>query len=284
MPAALKGIDHPVIAVRDMDEARGRYARLGFTIPPRGSHIQWGTGNWCMMFPEDYLELRGIVDPARYTHNLDKFLAVREGLTGIAFAPESADETYRLASAAGLNPAPPRELTRNFEHPEGFTKPSFRLVFLDPAKTPELMASLACQHLTPELIRRPDWLVHPNGAMGITAMTSVVDDPGSVIENQGKLFGADNVTRGHGGVTVRVSTNTTVRFLSPLAAKEQGETIPGVKTPYLSSITLRCEQPERAAALLKGNGVAFEITSNGSVRIGPDEACGTILRFVGGLR
>ena len=76
MPVAIRGIDHPVIAVRDMEKARERYRRLGFTIPPRGSHIQWGTGNWCMMFPEDYLELRGIVDPVRYTHNLDAFLAV----------------------------------------------------------------------------------------------------------------------------------------------------------------------------------------------------------------
>lgn len=281
MPAAIKGIDHPVVAVRDMEEARGRYARLGFTIPPRGSHIQWGTGNWCMMFPDDYLELRGIVDPARYTHNLDKFLAVREGLMGIAFAPESADETYRLARAAGLNPAPPRELTRNFEHPEGFTKPSFRLVFLDPAKTPELMASLACEHLTPELIRRPDWLHHPNGATGIASMTSVVDGPASVVENQGRLFGADNIARKNGSVTVHVSPTATVRFLSPAVAAEQGEAIPGVKPPYLSSITLRCESVDRAATLLKANGIPFGIAPDGGIRVGPAEACGTILRFIG---
>jgi catechol 2,3-dioxygenase-like lactoylglutathione lyase family enzyme len=281
MPTAIKGIDHPVVAVRDMEEARERYARLGFTIPPRGSHIQWGTGNWCMMFPDDYLELRGIVDPARYTHNLDKFLTLREGLMGIAFAPKSADETYRLASAAGLNPTPPRELTRNFEHPEGFTKPSFRLVFLDPDTTPELMASLACEHLTPELIRRPDWLRHPNGVTGIASMTSVVDEPASVIENQGKLFGADNIAREDGGVTVRVSQAATVRFLSSAAAARQGEAISGVKPPYLSSITLRCESADRVAALLKANGVPFEAVPDGSIRVGPAEACGTILRFIG---
>lgn len=281
MPAAITGIDHPVIAVRDMEDARERYARLGFTIPPRGSHIQWGTGNWCMMFPDDYLELRGIVDPARYTHNLDKFLAVREGLMGIAFAPESADETYRLASAAGLNPAPPRELTRNFEHLEGFTKPSFRLVFLNPDTTPELMASLACEHLTPELIRRPDWLRHPNGVTGIASMTSVVDEPESVIENQGKLFGVHNVTHEDDGVTVRVSQAATVRFLSPAAAVRQGEAIPGVKPPYLSSITLRCESEDRVTALLKANGVPFEAVPDRGIRVGAAEACGAILRFVG---
>lgn len=281
MPAAIKGIDHPVIAVRDMEEARGRYARLGFTIPPRGSHIQWGTGNWCMMFPDDYLELRGIVDPARYTHNLDKFLAVREGLMGIAFAPESADKTYELASAAGLNPAAPRELTRNFEHPEGFTKPSFRLVFLDPAKTPELMASLACEHLTPDLIRRPDWLRHPNGVTGIASMTSVVEDPAAVIENQGKLFGANNVVRDGDGVTVRVSPSATIRFISSAAASKQAVAIPGVKPPYLSSITLRCESAGDTAAVLKANSIPFGTAADGGIWVEPAEACGTILRFIG---
>ena len=63
MEYGIRGIDHPVIAVRDMKQARLAYERLGFTVPPRGSHAQWGTGNWCIMFPEDYLELRGIIDP-----------------------------------------------------------------------------------------------------------------------------------------------------------------------------------------------------------------------------
>ena len=62
MKNAITGVDHPVIAVGDMEGARAVYERLGFTIPPRGSHIEWGTGNWCIMFADDYLELRGIVD------------------------------------------------------------------------------------------------------------------------------------------------------------------------------------------------------------------------------
>ena len=61
----ITSIDHPVIAVRDMEEARQTFMRLGFTVPPRGSHVEWGTGNWCIMFPKDYLELRGIIDTDR---------------------------------------------------------------------------------------------------------------------------------------------------------------------------------------------------------------------------
>ena len=86
----ITGIDHPVIAIRDMAAAHAAYARLGFTIPPRGSHLEWGTGNWCILFPDDYLELRGIIDPQKYTHHLDSFLKTREGLMGVALSTNDA--------------------------------------------------------------------------------------------------------------------------------------------------------------------------------------------------
>ena len=74
MAIGIEGFDHPVIAVRDLEQSRGVYEALGFTVPPRGSHIEWGTGNWCIMFERNYLEHRGILDPDRYTHGLEHFL------------------------------------------------------------------------------------------------------------------------------------------------------------------------------------------------------------------
>ena len=45
MYLGIENIDHPVIASRDLDVTRTQFVRLGFTVPPRGSHIEWGTGN-----------------------------------------------------------------------------------------------------------------------------------------------------------------------------------------------------------------------------------------------
>lgn len=96
-----------------MREARGIYERMGFTVPPRGSHQEWGTGNWCIMFPHDYLELRGVVDPKRHLHGLEELLARREGLMGVAFSSDTLATTVVAAlRAKGLHPADPRELTR----------------------------------------------------------------------------------------------------------------------------------------------------------------------------
>ena len=160
----ITGIDHPVIAIRDMAAAHAAYARLGFTIPPRGSHLEWGTGNWCILFPDDYLELRGIIDPQKYTHHLDSFLKMREGLMGVALSTNDAVASHDALVVRKLHPQPVRQLTRNFELPEGAVQPRFALCFQDVAETPGLMAVVICQHLTPELLRRPEWLRHQNGS------------------------------------------------------------------------------------------------------------------------
>src|SRR5437016_760136 len=132
MAHGITGIDHALIGVRDLEDARMAYTRLGFALSPRGRHLGWGTANYCVMFPDDYLELIGIVDPSEFSNNLDRFLAEREGAMGLAYATKEADATASSLSAAGLNPSEPRDLARQLELPEGTVLPRFKLVFLPP--------------------------------------------------------------------------------------------------------------------------------------------------------
>jgi len=99
----------------------------------------------------------GVVDPTQETRGLDAFLAEREGIRGLAFAPGLSDGTAAALAARGLHPSPPSDLSRQLELPEGTVLPRFRLFFLPPEETPGLDAFF-CQHLTPELVRRPAWL------------------------------------------------------------------------------------------------------------------------------
>src|SRR5438128_10426864 len=62
MTNAIAGIDHVIVGVRDLELAREGWSRLGFTLSPRGRHIGLGTGNYCIMFASEYIELLGIVD------------------------------------------------------------------------------------------------------------------------------------------------------------------------------------------------------------------------------
>ncbi len=113
MNAPISGIDHLLVGVRDLEAARERYRRLGFTCTPRGSHIGWGTANYCIMFPDDYVELVGVVDPAKETNGLDAFLERREGLKGVAFASDEADGGYAALHAVGIAAASPRDLAES---------------------------------------------------------------------------------------------------------------------------------------------------------------------------
>src|ERR1700694_1027568 len=106
MTNALAGIDHVIVGVRDLEHAREGWSRLGFTLSPRGRHIGQGTGNYCIMFGSDYIELLGIVDPGDFVQSLDAFLARREGLMAIAFSPAATpDETRAVLLRQHLHPS-----------------------------------------------------------------------------------------------------------------------------------------------------------------------------------
>ena len=138
----IRGIDHVLVGVRDLEAAREIYARLGFTISPRGRHIGWGTANYCIMFPKDYIELLGIVDPAQFTHNLDRFLETREGLLGLAFASDDVALAERALQRAGITPGETRDLKRILEDPAGEVWPRFKLLHMPPEATPGTSASV----------------------------------------------------------------------------------------------------------------------------------------------
>lgn len=274
----LQGFDHPVVAVRDMESGRATYERLGFTVPPRGSHIEWGTGNWCIMFEHDYLELRGVVDGTRYLHHLDDFLARREGLMGVAFSTDDAQLAFRRAQEAGLRPREPRSLTRRFELPEGETRPSFQLVFLEPEDTPGMQGVLMIEHLTPELLRRPQWLEHPNGAVQVASMTVMVDEPAALQGGYSRLFG--NCSLSDGALQVDVGRGGRLCFLAPAAARREGLAIEGFGTPLMCAMALAVADTDRTARVLTANGVPWIRSDGGAVRVAAEHACGVIVDFV----
>jgi catechol 2,3-dioxygenase-like lactoylglutathione lyase family enzyme len=274
----IESLDHPVIASRDLDDARVTYARLGFTIAPRGTHIEWGTGNLCIMFPDDYVEIRGIVDPARFTMNLDQHLdQYGEGLMGVAFRTDDVQSSYSEMVDHGIQVAEPRRLTRNFEHPEGWTQPSFRICVPEADGIEGLMHVVVLQHLTPELIRRPDFLKHPNTCIGVNSIVGMIDDAGRVAAKLALLIGEDSVTKDNNGVRLNMPTGQYIDLLLPHAYRTRFGSLPA--SPRLGAMTLRVADLSRAKAILIGNGVRFDEVDDGRVRIGPDDACGVILEF-----
>jgi hypothetical protein len=283
MTEIVTGIDHPIIAVRDMVAARAAYERLGFTITPRGSHPEWGTGNWCVMFDSDYLELRGVIDPNQ-THNLGRFLAEREGLMGIALGTSSAQASYETLVARGLGPQPVRQLSRNFELPEGAVQPKFSLCFLDVADTPGLMWVVLCQHLTPELLRRPDWLVHPNGACGVRSMTGVVPDLADAAERHVRIFGPQAITRNIDRLVIRANSRQTVTLVNVDTARAMWPEIDlpsfGETAGFLLSVEIEVQNAGETESYFASRGIESYRSAAGAIRVRPRDTRGVPFEFV----
>ena len=128
---AVTGIDHTLVGVRDLEAARRTWDTLGFTLTPRGRHIGWGTGNYCVMLESGYIELLGVVDPSQFLNNLDGFLQKREGLMGLAFGTEDSAACAAALKSAGVVFEGPKGLKRKLEMPEGEGLPAFELLYLD---------------------------------------------------------------------------------------------------------------------------------------------------------
>ncbi len=272
MTNGIAGVDHIIIGVRDLEAARRNWMRLGFTVTPRGRHIGQGTANYCIMFKRDYLELLGFVERDEHAHRLETFLAQREGPMSVAFAPErDAEATAASLAARGLHPSPPRALGRALELPEGAVTPRFSLLNLPPEETPALDC-FVCGQLTPELVRRPEWLAHPNGVTGIKAVHLITENPAALADAYRRLFGADRVATTVRGLEVDTGRNTLI-FTRPALS---GANIPA---PAITALELRIENQAASAAYLKNAGVAFMTLPDGRLAVSPAEANGTSLIF-----
>ena len=277
---AITGIDHVLVGVRDLAAAAARWEALGFHLTPRGRHIGWGTGNYCIMFEDSYIELLGIIDSAQFTNNLESFLKAREGLMGLAFAADDETACAAQLRAAGIAVDGPKVLKRELELPEGTVLPEFGLVMLPTGATPGLSA-FTCTHKTPELIRRPDWLRHANRATGIVSVTVVVDDPVATAFGWLDVFGPDRIQTtnlmtvldtglGHVRFTTRNGLSQLYPALVPL---------PEYPAPWVAALKLSVADKARCRDHLRFANILALKTGKGCI-VPPEEANGVIIEFV----
>ncbi len=276
MTQDIAGIDHLLIGVGDLEAAAERYRRLGFTLTPLGRHRAKNTGNVCIMFGADYLELKGVVDRDAPDEGFDALFAARgEGLQGVAFAGPAGRAAVERWRQAGVAASEPLALTRDVETAAGTEELRFtRIRFPETAALG--LGGFVCQHLTPELTRRPAWLAHANGAEGIAGLTVVVAAPAAGRGLCEKLFGAEKVRDDAGGLVIRTGP-AEIRIVGRAGWPDWEWPAP----PFVAGATLRVADLESAAASLRGQGVAHRMTGAGLLRVPPEETCGVLLDFVG---
>ena len=170
-----------------MDEAEEAFKRLGFHLTDRGYHTL-GSINHLMMFGTDYLELIGLPREAQgQTTGRPDVAAAPYGINGLVFKTPDADETYAHLQAIGMAGAPPKSFSRPVKLADGTFDACFRTAHVDP----DVFAGgrvYFCEHQTPDLVWRPEWQAHDNGAQSMPEFVVVSTNPGAEAENFAKLL------------------------------------------------------------------------------------------------
>ena len=274
----LVGLDHAVLRVDDLDRAAADFARMGFTLGPRGRH-SLGTENHCLMFGFDYLELLWVPPGVAAPFYADFHLG-GEGMTGLALKSDNAAGLRAAWDLGGLHPAPLLEFSRPVEVEKGIRRDAkFRVVALPAERTPGGRA-FACQHFTPELVWRPGLRRHANQVTGINKVVIATDDPPATGLLWGRVF---DVPRHPipGGIAINTSAAPIVA-LTPAALSKQ---LPGVDLPratgqaVFAAVYLSTGDLALAAAVLRAGGAHPVSLPDGSLIIGPEEGHGIALIF-----
>jgi catechol 2,3-dioxygenase-like lactoylglutathione lyase family enzyme len=184
------GADHVVVTVRDLDAAAAQWRRLGFTLSPRGTHSpQIGTGNYTIMFGEDYLELLGVLHDTEQNKPTRDLLKDREGIERTAFTTDDAAAGAADLVARGLKPLGPVHFGRPVDLPNGGKGEAKFNVFRWPLdQSPGGMRIFACQHLTRNTVWIPELQQHANGASRIVAIEILSADPKAAAEHMSRLI------------------------------------------------------------------------------------------------
>ena len=266
----IRGLDHVVILVRDLDRARDAWQRMGFTLTPRGYH-SLGSQNHCIMFGRDYLELMALPRPNPAFQYFSEFLARGEGVGAIALATDDAARAHSELAKAGIAAQAPLALSR----PVGnLGEARFSLVQLPPGQTPGFRTFL-CQHHTRDIVWRPEYQCHALGATAIAGVAVIADDASSYAE----VFGEKPLRTDEG---MRIETGSAPILVSSsqkLKSRLESAGLPALAPPCVAALFIRVADRTAAAATLTKGGFSPLALKDGSVAVGADQANGVALVF-----
>jgi hypothetical protein len=285
------GIDHPLLATRDIDGLRARLIALGFTMTAIGKH-PWGTSTSLAMFQGCLLEIMGLYDeslidtlPAgdfRFGRHIATHLAQREGIALTALHSTNWKADAARAKAAGLSLAGHLEFGRDVTLPDGRSdRTKTSLALLPDAAFPRLSLFL-CQQHRPELIYVPEWLDHANSVNGICGVTILATEAAqqALAPRLTALYGPATPLKG--GTCVQTA-NGTITLLSRAALEEAFAPLPAAvtedTTPAILAMDFTYSDPARFDACLAASN--FPFTRQGPLTLlqAPEATANTFLRF-----
>ena len=233
MSGDINSVNHMGIAVRDLEKACSLYEQLGFTLSPLSVHsgskapgeppVPMATGNRCAIFPNNYIEVLGIVNPGAMDWGWERFLDKFQGAHIICFGCTDAEEVRRRLDDSKVANSGVITLQRDIGTEEGMRTARFDCVHVDGAGTPEGLIQ-AARHHNPEYLHQPRYLNHANGATSLTEILLVSENPEQTAAHYAVLSGQASTRQEDGSFLIRLPLVTALRFMGP---EQAGKYLPG---------------------------------------------------------
>lgn len=284
-----RGIDHLVLAVRDLDRARAAYQRLGFTLTPEARH-PFGTKNSLVQLQGNFLELVAVNDPAAIpTPTAERFsfgafnrdyLAKREGLSMLVLKSRDANIDHAEFATHALPVYEPIRFERVARGPDGAErKVAFTMNFTGDRRITDA-GFFTCQHHFPENFWRGEYQSQANGARSVKSAVMVASNPADLQEFLTQFTSVDDVKSTSAGIEIDTGDGR-VEVLTPTGVEAFfGPAVPLEPDPSPRFVGYRIGVADVAAtsALFRERAIPFEERLGGLV-VPAAEAWGAAVVF-----
>jgi hypothetical protein len=284
----VRGLDHIVHAVRDLDAAAGLYRRLGFMVGARNSHPRgWGTQNHIVQLPGVFIELLAVADAnaiaphsprhfsfGAFNHN---FLMREQGLSMLVLSGRGAPDVDEFRKE-GIGDFELYDFEREGKRPDGTpVKVAFSLAFASDPRAPDI-GFFTCQQHHPENFWNPAFQKHANSVEGVAGVVVAADRPQQHRKFLETFVGASAAAHDEGFAIA--TPHGAIEVVTPAAFLQRfGVTAPSVVGgARLAALRLAVAHPSRLQAAPELAGLAGLYARNAAV-IGSEDAMGAILAF-----
>jgi hypothetical protein len=241
-----RDIDHLSLSVGSPDALASKLQQLGFTLTPEGVEPR------CLCF-----------QPAE--DDVPNYIELVEG-------EPSSELAVNVAELKGET----RE--HSWETDDGFEVEAETVV--GDADGP--LPWRPVQHAMPEAFMEPEWIVHPNGALGMMAVHAVSDDPQETAKALGEAWGAITEDLFDGCVMVQTGA-VELMIWSPSAYQAEYKDVEAMAPehrPAVAGVAIAVERARPLQALLRANNVPFALTEGDRVIVPAEQVDGLMFEFM----
>lgn len=284
-------LDHVVLSVVNIDLARERLGKLGFTVAADARH-PFGTENACVFFADKtYLEPLGIASAEEseasarqgnvFTarNQAFRFRCGEEGLSAVAFGSDDAGLDHQTFAGNGSSAGETLQFSRPMTMPDGSESiAGFKLAFAGDLRAPDLFL-FTVERVNPLPADRGALETHANGVTGIAEVALCAPDAAAFAAFVSLAVAQSAVEKTSFGVNIAAS-NAKISLMTPEGLEAYFEIAGSPADRGLRGRAILFTVADLAVteAHLAANGVTYT-RKNNRILVKPAPGQGTLFAF-----